>query len=304
MYDISMSPWEVRDLGDKDLVPQSVSTEQVYSDPQASACDFQPEQSGLLGAACDFQSERDDVASHDPQGAGCDFQACERSSQIQDPKGAACDLQFFMNEGGINQEGEDFDPQHHQNVTGNDTGAIPKKRTQKISRITLGMNAGKDILNETPIGINSLKRKLIWSPETPDGRSRKYSIGDNEHQKMNQDILGVIPLNDGCAIPSWNGDVNETTNDLGALILSEKDARPSLANSEQVDGMNLVVGKSEKRVLSGPKRTAKAVGRKVRARRNKNTSKSNNSDQRLITDMLDKGSGNVVDDNCKQTKKD
>ena len=209
-----------------------------------------------------------------------------------------------MNEGGINQEGEDFDPQHHQNVTGNDTGAIPKKRTQKISRITLGMNAGKDILNETPIGINSPKRKLIWSPETPDGRSRKYSIGDNEHLKMNKDILGVIPLIDGCAIPSWNGDINETTNDLGALILREKDDRPALANSEQVDGMNLVVGMSEKRVLSGPKRTAKAVGRKVRARRNKNTSKSNNPDQRLITDMLDKGSGNVLDNNCKQTKKD
>ena len=124
-------------------------------------------------------------------------------TQHHDPQGAACDLQFLENNT-RDQRNAACDSQPQPTVIAKDTGAIPRKKTQRPSRTDLGMHAGREILNETPVDINSPKRRLVWSPETLSGRSRKYSIGEAASPRLRQEIPGVISLDGQCAIPTFN----------------------------------------------------------------------------------------------------
>ena len=54
--------------------------------------------------------------------------------------------------------------------------------------LRIGKNANIELLNTTPIGINSPKRRLNWSPETPQGRARKYSIGETASPSLKRRV--------------------------------------------------------------------------------------------------------------------
>ena len=97
-----------------------------------------------------------------------------------------------------------------------DTGAIPKTRNRRILPLVLGLNATSDQMNETPVGIFSPKRRLFLSPETPKGRSRKYSIGDALGASRSGEVSGVIELDGRYAFPS----MEETVEGLESLNLT------------------------------------------------------------------------------------
>ena len=172
----------------------SACDSQPPADPQSAACDFQPVKANVhlqdpQGAACDFQPEKAGLL-HDPQDAACDFQP-EKAGLLHDPQGSACD----------------FQPEKAGRIC-----AILKRKKESlrkvdVSGLTLGSNASVEILNSTPVGFNSPKRRLIWSPETPRGKSSKYTIGETSNGR--------------CAFPCDGQDVVTTTLELEALKLCD-----------------------------------------------------------------------------------
>ena len=156
-----------------------------HSDLQGAACNFQAceldsQRKDLQGAACNFQECEENSQNSDPQGAACDSQTLKTGSHSTDLQGAACNFQPQFGDAGIDQKTTDGLDTCIGDATGVNVGAIPKRKAQKAPVFPLGKKVGEDILNTTPVRLNSPKQRLIWSPETPTGRSRKYSINDKE----------------------------------------------------------------------------------------------------------------------------
>ena len=123
--------------------------------------------------------------------------------------------------------------------------------------------------------MNSSKRRLAWSPETPKGRSRKYSIGETASPSLKQRISGVISLNRRFAIPSGNQEVEGANTGMEGLIL-EDDSKS--ANIQQL--------KKKKKKNSPTLVSLKTGVRSSRGRTRRNTSKRVDPKQKLISDMM------------------
>ena len=214
LYDVSLSPWDLKTSVDKQDPQGAACNFQplkdlqgaeiiLHADPQGAACNFQPLKD-LQGSACDFQPDVKVSVQKDLQDTACDFQQSEGSSSVQDPQGAAFNFQRKSGKG--RNEGL-MNMMHIR--------AIPKQKQQRQIHngdegLGFGSNLDEDILNLTPIGLNSPKRRLLWSPETPDGRSRKYSIGETASPNLKKRISGVIAINGRYAIPSLDNGIELT----------------------------------------------------------------------------------------------
>ena len=129
-----------------------------------------------------------------PQSAARNFQPVFDNG----PQSAACDFQ---------PEKAEKDPR--------------KKLQDQTPRWLLGKNVKESILSTTPIGIGSPKRKLVWSPETPRGKSEKFSIGETASKGLLEDVPGVMLVHGRFAIPSINPIMEVATLGIEALNLSD-----------------------------------------------------------------------------------
>ena len=137
------------------------------------------------------------------------------------------------------------------------------------------------MLSETPVGISSPKRRLMWSPQTPGGRSRKYSIEDiaSPKLKLRQNVPGVISTNGRYAVPSAHGTITETINGIDGLRIC--------GLKEEVKKEEVVLGAGEdkkKATTSNNKMTPRSHkgGRKRKSVRRSLLTPG----QKLITDMI------------------
>ena len=157
---------------------------------------------------------------------------------------------------------------------------FPKQRlrNQKKLELVLGLDASCEVLSGTPIGVNSPKRKLAWTPETPNGRSRKYSIGDNASPKLRQNVSGVITLNGRFAIPSMDSEITDTIDGLDELKI----------NVSETDGVIMTEDKDSKVARSGVGNLkSKVVPNSIKGKKKRKAKRSLiTPGQKLITDML------------------
>ena len=298
--DIDLSPWELSETSGLAETKDSKNTEGDMNDRQGAARDLHakstedPEHSSMReamqknppGAGRDFQALVVGVKSDDPQGAACDLQISEKDqgekdsisqnlNSYQNSKGAACDLHSPTN------RGEEMTKYDCGTVCSQKkvTGAIPKKIICPKPRLDLGLNATIEMLNETPVGISSPKRRLMWSPQTPGGRSRKYSIEDIASHKLRQNVPGVISTNGRYAVPSAHGTITETINGIDGLRIC--------GLKEDVKNEEVVLGAGEdkkKATTSNNKMTPRSHkgGRKRKSVRRSLLTPG----QKLITDMI------------------
>ena len=134
-------------------------------------------------------------------------------------------------------------------------------------------------MNETPIGVNSPKRHLAWSPETPGGRSRKYSIGDTASPRLRQNVSGVIPLNGRFAIPSIDNDMADTIHGLDDLDIDGGEVKDVLMTEEKESKV------IEKGLLKLKWKNTVSP-RLVRGRKKRSVKRPLVPGQKLITDMV------------------
>ena len=100
---------------------------------------------------------------------------------------------------------------------------------------------------------------------------------------MSQDIEGLIPLKIGYAIPSWEGNIEDTMSGLGKLHLKDGEEENTCTGA----GAPVVVaGVNDVKPPPKPRKVQKVRGRKTRAVVNRNGPKALNPNQRLITEML------------------
>ena len=161
-------------------------------------------------------------------------------------------------------------------------GTFPKKKKSgrcNASGLILGMNASEEVLNTTPVGIYSPKRRLVWTPETPRGKSKKYSIGETVSPCLKERNNGIILINGRYAIPCDERSVVSTTMGLGALNLCDN-----------VEENSMKKGK-EKR--SSP--TMKTGARTPRGRGRRNKSIKIDPKQKLLPQMIQRRAGDVKD---------
>ena len=164
-------------------------------------------------------------------------------------------------------------------------GAIPKQKQQRQINngdqgLGFGSNLDEDILNLTPIGLNSPKRRLLWSPETPDGRSRKYSIGETASPNLKKRISGVIAINGRYAIPSLDNGIELTAVGIESLSLDKHE------NIQTTQGMEDIVQKPTKLKRKSPTLKVKTSARRGRGRGKKSHVRPRDPKQMLISDMV------------------
>ena len=143
------------------------------------------------------------------------------------PQGAACDLQStndIAQTEGVNQD-----------VIYKNTGTIPKRRNIGLGKVVIGAGATRKQLLETPVGRNSPKSHLAWSPETPLGRPRKYSIGEAGSPVLRKETAGVIQLDGRIAFPSLEGDMGDMIRGIEDLRMpDESDSRLELGGESPI----------------------------------------------------------------------
>ena len=260
---ISLSPWDLKvsreqrdttsdpEPGEANLPYQREEDTDLKEDPQSTACDFQPDvgtaqsNEDQQSAACDFQSETDTAHTSDSQGAACDSHSDSVPGQAE--SGRKCGTTQILKN-------------------------LKKLQGQfKTPKLILGKNASEELMETTPVGKDSPKRRLIWSPETPVGKSLKYSIGESASPSLKKRISGVISVNGRFAIPSNQQEVEMTTLGIKALGLNE--------NGQSWNG-----AKKENKKRGSP--TMKIGGRTPRGRGRRNNSRCADPKQKLISDMM------------------
>ena len=248
---------------------QSGTESALPKDSQSAACDFQPDvgnacpNEDLQGTACDFQPDTESAFTEDLQSAACDSQP-EKAEKIIGDVGHSEKLKAISNEKKL----------HGQS---------------KSLKLILGKNANEDLMNTTPVGIHNPKRRLVWSPETPTGRSRKYSIGEKASPSLKRKISGVLPINGRYAIPSADIDVETTILGIGTLDFND-------------DGQIRNVGNGEKKKGGSP--VLKTGARTPKGRGRRNGSRRVDPKQKLISDMLHGKARKEVDCNSESGTQD
>ena len=192
----------------------------------------------------------------------------------RDQQGATCDIQPL-----IDAPRDITDEISAGQVDGmRAKGAIPKKRPVRPHRVIIGANAKSELLTLTPTRVNSPKRQLMWSPETPGGRARKYSIGDSASPSLRKESSGVIELGERYAFPTETGELIDGIKGLN-LVEGDEISGDRVGDSLAV-GTPRLDGKIKPTVARGKKRIGRAKRSLVIP------------GQKLITDMFeDKGHG-------------
>ena len=128
--------------------------------------------------------------------------------------------------------------------------------------------------------MQSPKRRLIWSPETPSGRPRKYSIGEAGSPKLRKGEDGVIEFGGRVTFPSLEGEINDTIDGLKGLKLPD-DLNLNMNASDSI--LNLgVTGNSptlKLKDVTGVKDKRRRKSKKIRVL----------PGQKLLTEMMGKG---------------
>ena len=236
----------------------------IINNPQGAACDYQPKEGTLdmltevgvpQGAACDSQPGMFVRDLNDSQSAARDSQPGRLARDLNDSQSAACDSQPGMK---------------------------------------FGANLNEKMLNMTPIGLDTPKRKLLWSPETPRGRSRKYSIGEAASPDLRRRIDGVLLINGRYAIPVDDHDIGQATMGMASLNIDRQDVTDNInviGEGKMCTGNSVYIEKKN----SPPTLKTKKRGRMGRAKRS--SKRMTDPKQKLIPDMIKKKAKDGIEDN-------
>ena len=131
----------------------------------------------------------DEIQHLDQQDAACDSQSVKDINQSYDPQGEACDSQPIVDHTG-GQQCAVCDYQSQLDWDGRKTGAIPKKKIQRPSRVNIGRNANKELLDETIhlLGSTALKETCMKSRNPKRKVKKLFNQSYNEPKIKARDV--------------------------------------------------------------------------------------------------------------------